>query len=110
MSATSLGGSFNLVSTNNTKLKKTFMSILMKGAINGQFPYLRYLPFWPEVVPANINKILDDIIHRRETTNHPARKDLVQILLDAHQADPVAYPEQRVRDDLTVFMYVSSVF
>jgi hypothetical protein len=107
MSATSLGGSFNLVSSPNTKLKKPPISILMKAAINGQFPYLRYIPFWPQPISAETNKLLDKVINRRETMGQPAKKDLVQIILNAHQIDPVAFPEMHMRDEITQFMCVS---
>jgi len=110
MSATSLGGSFNLVTSNNTKLKKTFMSILIKAAINGQFPYLRYIPFWPQAIPPDMNRMLDDVLDRRESVGKPAKKDIVQIILDAHQTDPIGFPEMRMRDEVTMFMYVPSFF
>jgi len=106
MSATSLGGSFNLVSSNNTKLKKTFVSILIKAAINGQFPYLRYMPFWPQPISTDMNKLLDNVLNKRETVGQPVKKDIVQIILDANQTDPVAFPEMRMRDEITMFMYV----
>jgi hypothetical protein len=102
MSATSLGGSFNLVASPDTKLKKTFLSILMKATINAQFPYLRYLPFWPQPISAETNKLLDNVINRRETMGQPAKRDLVQIILDAHRADPIAFPELRMRDEITL--------
>jgi hypothetical protein len=104
MSATSLGGSFNLVATNNTKLKKIFVSTLIKAVINGQLPYLRYLPFWPHPISASMNKMLDDVLDRRESLGKPVKKDIVQIILDAHQTDPVAMPELRMRDEITMFM------
>ncbi|PMD36797.1 cytochrome P450 [Hyaloscypha variabilis F] len=108
MSATSLGGSFNLVTSNNTKLKKTFMSILIKAAINGQFPYLRYIPFWPQAIPPDMNRMLDDVLDRRESVGKPAKKDIVQIILDAHQMDPIGFPEMRMRDEVTMFMVAGS--
>ncbi|KAE9378887.1 cytochrome P450 [Stipitochalara longipes BDJ] len=108
MSATSLGGSFNLVSSNDIKLKKIFMSILIKAAINGQFPYLRYIPFWPQPISADMNRMLDDVLDRRESAGKPIKKDIVQIILDAHQTDPVAFPEMRMRDEITMFMVAGS--
>ena len=104
MSATSLGGSFNLVTSNNNKLKKTFKSMLIKAAINGQFPYLRYLPFWPQPISADMNKLLEQVLDRRETAGKPAKKDIVQIILDAHRTDPIGMPEMRMRDEVTMFM------
>lgn len=107
MSATSLGGSFNIVTSNNNKLKKTFMSRLIRAAINGQLPYLRYIPFWPQPIPAEMNKMLEEVLDRRERAGKPVKKDLVEIILDAHQTDPITFPEMRMRDEVTMFMYVT---
>ncbi len=108
MSATSLGGSSHLVISNNNKLKKSFMSMLIRAGINAQLPYPRYLPFWPPVVSADTNKMLDDVLYKREIIGRPVKKDLVQIILDAHQTDPINFPEVRLRDEITMFMYVVS--
>jgi hypothetical protein len=56
-----------------------------------------------------MNKMLDDVINRRESEGAPVKKDLVQIILDAHQMDPVAFPELRMRDEIMMFMCVFSL-
>lgn len=53
-----------------------------------------------------MNKMLDDVLNRRETMDQPFKKDLVRIIIDAHQTDPVKFPEMRMRDEITMFMYV----
>ncbi|KUJ07792.1 cytochrome P450 [Mollisia scopiformis] len=108
MSATSLGGSSHLVTSNDTKLKKTFVSILVKAAINGQFPYLRYIPFWPQPISAEMNRLLENVLKKRDIAGQPAKRDIVQIILDAHQTDPVGFPEIRMRDEITMFMVAGS--
>jgi hypothetical protein len=106
MGATSLGGSFNSLASNNNSIKKSLGSTMIRGAIITQFPYLRYLPFWPQIFSADMEKRIDQVLNRREKTGEVAKKDLVQIILSEHQEDPIGFPEERVRDEIFMFMCV----
>lgn len=51
--------------------------------------------------------MLDEVIKRRETMGQPGKRDLVQIIIDAHETEPEAFPEMRMRDELMLFMFVT---
>lgn len=104
MCATSLGGSFNLVTSGDTKLKKTFSTGLKLVTILAQMPILNYVPFVAKAVTREMDGIVSEIIARRRAEKGPIKRDILQIILDANKADPVAFPEQRVYDELKLFM------
>jgi hypothetical protein len=62
--------------------------------------------FVAEAVAGGTDKLVSETIARRRAESGPVKRDLVQIILDANTADPVAFPEQRVRDEINVFMCV----
>ena len=62
MSATSFGGSFNLVASNDKKLKNLFHDRLKRAAIDAQFPFIKYLPFVPPSQSEEFNNMIDGII------------------------------------------------
>jgi hypothetical protein len=104
MSATSFGGSFNLVISKDADIKKQFTDMLTRIVIHSRLRFLRYLPFVPPIMGSEIKTLLKNIIARRQSETGPVKRDIVQIIMDAHQADPVAFPEKRVPDEIAFFM------
>lgn len=109
MSATSFGGSFNLVETNDTKLKDMFVRRLKKTALDGTFPLIKHLPFLASVT-REMNTLIDGIIAKRRKLNAAAgekpKKDLVQIFVDTNDFNPSTFTQAHIREEMILFMYV----
>ncbi|KAK0099435.1 hypothetical protein ONS96_008459 [Cadophora gregata f. sp. sojae] len=108
MSATSFGGSFNLVPSNDKKLKNMFHDRLKRAAIDSQFPFFKYLPFVPPSQSDEFNNMIDDIISKRRAEKGPVKRDLVQIFIESHEADPVAFTHRHIREEMALFMIAGS--
>ncbi|PVH81743.1 cytochrome P450 [Cadophora sp. DSE1049] len=108
MSATSFGGSFNLVASNDKKLKNIFHDRLKRAAVDAQFPFIKYLPFVPPSQSEEFNSMIDGIISKRRAEKGPVKKDLVQIFIESHDADPVAFTHQHIREEMSLFMIAGS--
>lgn len=107
MGATSFGGSFNLVESDDAKLKNMFMKRLQRVAIDAQFPFVKYLPFVPPSNVEEFNTMIDKIVARRRKENKEkgvAKRDLVQIIIDNNDADPVGFTEAHIREEMLLFM------
>jgi len=104
MSAASFGGSFDLVAKNNKNLKTAFLAQVVRSTIYSRIPLLKYLPFAPPVLSEDITVLMDEILAKRKARKGPAKRDILQIILDAHQADPISFSENRLRDELNLFM------
>ena len=110
MSATAFGGSFNMVSSNDITLKESITQIFARQVITGTFPLARYLPFIPPSQTPSLVKMTEDIIATRKAEMAQKRvvtKDILQIILNAHDEDPDLFTAQRVRDEMNMFMYVA---
>ncbi|KAL2073943.1 hypothetical protein VTL71DRAFT_11269 [Oculimacula yallundae] len=108
MSATSFGGSFNLVTSNDKKLKTLFHDRMKRAAIDAQFPFIKYLPFVPPSQSEEFNSMIDGIIAKRRAEKGPPKKDLIQIFLESNDADPVAFSHLHVREEMSLFMMAGS--
>ncbi|KAH7408064.1 cytochrome P450 [Cadophora sp. MPI-SDFR-AT-0126] len=108
MSATSFGGSFNLVASNDKKLKNLFHDRLKRAAVDAQFPFIKYLPFVPPSQSEEFNNMIDGIISKRRAEKGPVKRDLVQIFLESHEEDPVAFTHQHIREEMALFMIAGS--
>ena len=103
MSATSFGGSFNLVESDDARQKGIFNDYLKRLAFDAQFAFLRPL------LPPPSTKIRD-LVHRIVTKRRDEmekgieKKDLLQIFIDAHNADPIAFSDKHIRDEMILFM------
>lgn len=104
MSATSFGGSFDSVRSSNTHFKSLFLKHLKESALVASFTFLKWLPFVKLNTVAQLDKITDDIISKRHGAGGQARKDLLQIILDAHKADPNSFSEKHVKEEMRLFM------
>ena len=107
MGATSFGGSFNSVESEDAALKGMFMKRLVRAAIDSQFPIVKYLPFVPPSNAGDINKFIDEIIAKRRKENKEMgtkNRDLVQIFIDNNDADPVGYSEKHLREEMQLFL------
>jgi cytochrome P450 len=107
MSATSFGGSFNLVVEDDQRLKDMFIKRLARAAIDAQFPFLKHVPFVPPSNAKDMNVYIDRIIAKRRKeieVGDPAKKDLVQILVDTNDADPVGFSTAHIREEMMLFM------
>lgn len=106
IAATSFGGSFNLVETNDTKLKGMFIDRLRRTGVDAQFPFLKYIPFLPSIV-TEMNIFVDGIIEKRRkemAEKGRPKKDLLQILIDTSDADPVLFSQSHIREEMILFM------
>lgn len=110
MCATSLGGSFDLVTSNDLTLKNCLARALKFASLQSQVPWIRLLPGFRtgfNYLTSEINNVVEDIVNRRRADTEPVQKDLLQIILDANVADPIFFPEQRVREEIKLFMCIS---
>ncbi|KAE9368279.1 cytochrome P450 [Stipitochalara longipes BDJ] len=108
MCATSLGGSFNLVTSNDHTLKKSLGLALKLASLKSQVPILKYLPFIAEYLLSDMNNVVEDIITRRRAETGEVPRDLLQLILDANKVDPAFFPEQRIREELKLFIVAGS--
>ncbi|KAE9365295.1 cytochrome P450, partial [Stipitochalara longipes BDJ] len=107
MSATAFGGSLNMVASNDITLKESITQLFARQAITFLLPVARYLPFIPPGQSPSLIKMTEDIIATRKIEmgqKREVKKDILQIILDAHDTDPELYTEQRVRDEMNMFM------
>ncbi|RDW70984.1 hypothetical protein BP6252_07547 [Coleophoma cylindrospora] len=107
MSATSFGGSFGLVKSNDSHLKDLFINRMQKTAIFGQLPFLQYIPFFPGFDPA-LDILVNDIIAKRRAENGSKKRDLLQIFLDANQENPLSFTEAHIVEEMRLFMIAGS--
>jgi cytochrome P450 len=111
MSATSFGGSFKLVASGDTKLKNIFLDRLKRAAIDSQFPFLKYIPFTPPSMSEDFNAMIDRIIAARRDEmkgKSSGKKDLLQMFIETHDADPIAFSELHMREEMALFMVAGS--
>jgi hypothetical protein len=104
MSSTSFGGSFNLVKSNDSKVKDMFINRLKRATVDIMFPWIQYLPFVPPSTEQDMKNMVDNIIAKRRAEKGTKKKDLVQIFVDTNDADPVSFSEMHIREEMTLFM------
>ena len=104
MSATSFGGSFGLVKSNDATLKNLFMDRLKRTAVFTQLPILKYIPFIPAFDP-RLDELIAGIISKRRAEKE-RKKDLLQILIDTNTENPENFTEAHMYDEMRLFMYV----
>jgi cytochrome P450 len=106
MCATSLGGSFNLTTSNDLTLKKSLGLALKLASLQSQVPILKYVPFVADYLVSDMNNMVENIITRRRSETGEVPRDLLQLILDANIEDPVFFSEQRIREELKMLMCV----
>jgi cytochrome P450 len=108
MSATSFGGSFELVRNDDAKTRQIFQDRLIQAAIESQFPWLKYTPFAPRQHSHDMDRMIEGIVSKRRKAMEKgeSKKDLLQIFLDAHDTNPNEYTMKHVYDEMRLFMSV----
>jgi hypothetical protein len=104
MSATSFGGSFGLVKSNDKRMKNMVMNRLKRAALDAQFPFIKYLPFVPPSQGEGLNDIIDNIVATRKAESQKPKKDLLQIIVDVNNANPETFTHLHVREEMSLFM------
>jgi cytochrome P450 len=104
MSATSFGGSFNSVRTNNNRLKSLFLEHLKETAIFTSLSFLKWLPFVQPKKAAELDSITDAIVTKRLNAKDQTRRDLLQMMLDAHKANPESFTNRHLKGEMRLFM------
>jgi cytochrome P450 len=104
MSATSFGGSVDSVRTNDNYLKNLFIQHLQETAIVANFPFLKWLPFFRLRKTAEMDQIIDGIVSKRLSSKDQTRKDLLQIFLDTHKANPESFSDKHIKEEMRLFM------
>jgi uncharacterized protein with NRDE domain len=104
MSETSFGGSFESVRTNDSYVKSLILGSLKEGALYATLPFLKWLPFLPERKIAKMDRVTDTIISKRRAAKDQSRKDLLQIFLDTHNANPNTFTEGHLKEEMRLFM------
>lgn len=104
MSATSFGGSFDSVRTNDNHLKNLFLEHLRETAIFTNFYFLKWLPFVKPPKYAELDKITESIVSKRHNEKDQKRKDLLQIFLDTHKANPESFSDKNLKEEMRLFM------
>jgi len=107
MSAASFGGSFNLVESDDNTQKNIFNSYLRRVALDAQFPLLRHLPGVPSA-SSMISGLVERIVSKRrqEMEKGVMKKDILQIFVDTHNADPISFTDKHIHDEMILFMQV----
>ncbi len=93
----------HLTINNDTKIRATFISTLFRIVIVAMLPLLN----WPGFVKkAELTAMLDGILEKRrqEIKEKVVKKDVLQVLLNAHEAEPDRFTEKHVRENMLVFM------
>lgn len=111
MSATSFGGSFELTRTDDGKTRGIFQRALINLALNTQFPFLRYIPYAPSRTSPEIDEMIEQIISKRRKALDAGeeRKDLLQIFLDTHDANPSEFTVEHIYEEMRLFMFVFTI-
>ncbi len=94
----------HLVKNNDTIVKATFMSTLFRMILAAKFPFLAW---WPGFMQkAELTAMLNGILEKRrqDIKNKNVKKDVLQVLLDAHEAEPQRFTEKHVKENMLVFM------
>jgi cytochrome P450 len=107
MSATSFGGSLNMVSSNGLALQKSMNQFMMRGAIDAILPFVKYIPLIPPCQSPSLVKLTQQLIATRKEEliqKGQAKKDILQMLLNSQDADPVTFSDLRVLDEMNTFM------
>lgn len=103
MSATSFGGSFNLVKTDDRRFKDLFLQRSKRVVLDSQFPVAKYLPFVPSP-STELIELSDEMINRRLAWTGLPKKDILQILIDTNRADPVSFSRAHIHQEMILFM------
>ena len=74
MSATSFGGYFGLVESNDMKMKNMVMDRLKRAALDVQLPFIKYLPFVPPSQGERLNDIIDNIVATRKSESQKPKE------------------------------------
>lgn len=105
MASASFGGSFNLVESDDRNQKELFNSYLKRVAIDAQFPFLKYVPF---LTPSSsiVAGLIDRIVlkRRQEMEIGIEKKDLLQILVDTNNANPIEFSHKHIQAEMILFM------
>jgi hypothetical protein len=104
MCATSLGGSLKQVTTNDQTIKNEIARGMQLLSLQTQLKKIPGIPSFVDWFTKEVNKVAEDMIARRRAETGPVQRDLLQIILDANEEDPVFYPERRVRQEILLFM------
>lgn len=104
MSATSFGGSFDTVRTNDAKMKKLFINHLQEAALYSTFTFLKWVPFMEPKAVVKLDQITDAIVSKRLKAEDQTRKDLLQIFLDAHKENPTSFSDKHLKEEMRLFM------
>ena len=104
MSATSFGGSWDSVRTNDAHMKRLFMNHLKEAAIYSTFPFLKLLLLSQHDSKAEIDNITEGIVSKRRNAKDQTRRDLLQILLDTQAANPDSFSEKHLKEEMRLFM------
>lgn len=107
MSAASFGGSFNLVESDDMKQKDLFNAYLRRVAIDVQVPFVEYMP-GVKSASFMVTGLIEIIVSKRqkELEKGISKKDLLQIFVDTHNADPISFTVKHIRDEMILFMSV----
>jgi len=106
MSATSFGGSFDLVRSDDSTLRNALKEKTIRSATISALPYISYIlppTKGAEKVDRIINAVLDKRLGQPEDKK---KKDLLQILLNVHDQNPTEFSQTHLKDEMQNMMYV----
>lgn len=104
MAATSFGGSFDSVRTNNNRIKKLFLDHLKESALFSNLAFLKWLPFVKQNTVFELDEMIDAIVAKRQNAKDQTKRDLLQIILDTHKANPESFSYQHLKEEMRLFM------
>jgi hypothetical protein len=82
MTATSFGGSFDLVRNNSPVLRDLIEKQLFRNIVHGFIPFLKYVPLAPPEQVTEMKTLLIDIVAKRKReieSGKEIKRDLLQV-------------------------------
>ena len=105
MSAAFFGGSWQLVKNGEHPLRTRITKFMKRAAFHQVFPIAKYIPGVPRIQDPELDRMIREIIAKGRSVKASERgKDLLQLLLAAHEEDPVALPAQDLHAEMIVFL------
>lgn len=99
----------DLVRSNDKVLKNLFLDRLTGAVLRANLTFLRYTPWMPPVRPKRLDDLINEVIaKRRAVPFEKAKKDLLQIFIEANQENPLLFSDDIIKSEIETFMIAGS--
>lgn len=96
-----------MASSNDVALQESMNQFMMRGAIDAILPFVKYLPFIPPCQSPSLVELTQQFMETRRAAvarKGQVKKDILQMFLNSQDADPVAFSDMRILDEMNTFM------